>query len=229
MLKNKFFVDFEKKNLLSLVRSYSRSRKAAIRVLDVGCGFGRNIEVLEALEGVDVVGVDVNVEALAFNRAKGRSIFHPEDDGWKRKYDVIVMSHIIEHFLPEDLVNFMDGYLDFLKEGGRLIIATPLLSSYFYDDFTHVKPYVPESLLMIYGSVNPQVSINSNHCLDLASLWFRRSPFKIRRVRMRYLGGLGGKAIALINGGLALVFSLSFGLVGAKDGWLGMFVYRSKD
>ena len=50
------------------------------------------------------------------------------------------MSHVIEHFAPSDLLVFMDGYIDLLRPGGHLIIATPLMSPYFYDDFDHIKP-----------------------------------------------------------------------------------------
>jgi predicted SAM-dependent methyltransferase len=60
------------------------------------------------------------------------------------------MSHVIEHFSPKDLIPFLDDYLDRLKVGGRLVIAIPLLTPYFYDDFDHVKPYHPMGILMVF-------------------------------------------------------------------------------
>ena len=51
----------------------------------------------------------------------------------------------------------MDGYLDRLKVGGHLVIATPLMSNNFYDDFDHVRPYQSLGILMVFGGGAAQV------------------------------------------------------------------------
>ena len=65
----------------------------------------------------------------------------------KGQYDVLVMSHIIEHFQYQDLIKFIESYLGCLKTGGLLLIATPVMNPSFYDDFDHVKPYTHIGIL----------------------------------------------------------------------------------
>jgi len=191
-------------------------------ILDVGCGFGRYLRLLNR-PGMHAVGVDVSSEVVAHNQTMGFECYLPDATEWRMEYDCILMSHIIEHFSPSELVSFMEGYLQYLRPGGYLVIATPLLTNYFFDDFTHIKPYHPESILMIFGDANPQVSMRSSTKLVLRDLWFRRSAYRIRRVRMNYVGTAGKVVIKAINGMLAILYVASSGLLGKKDGWAGAF------
>ncbi len=170
-----------------------------------------------------MIGLDVNEDAVAHNIRNGYECYIPSDSAWKKEYDIILMSHIIEHFSPVELVHFMEGYLSNLRDKGHLVIATPLDTDYFYDDFTHIKIYPPESLLMIFGDGNRQVSMRSGIKLELRDLWFRTSAFKIRRMRACYLGRFGKAGIMLLNGLLVLAHLVTFGIVGKKDGWVGVF------
>lgn len=190
--------------------------------LDVGCGYGRNLRQLSR-PGLSIIGVDANSDAVEQNRSKGFECYLPDDNRWGREYDCMLMSHIIEHFSPPDLIRFMEGYLTYLKPGGALVIATPLLTDYFFDDFTHVKPYHPESILMIFGEGNHQVNMQSSAMLELRDLWFRTSAYKVRWVRTRYLGKFGKVLVKAINAVFALLHLASFGLLGKKDGWVGVF------
>jgi hypothetical protein len=74
----------------------------------------------------------------------------------------------------------MDTYLDRLKTGGHVIIATPLMSSSFYDDFDHIKPYQPLGINMVFNGRGEQVKYYSRHVLELLDIWFRRSPFTFK-------------------------------------------------
>lgn len=70
------------------------------RVLDVGCGYGRNLRVLREV-GCEAVGVEVNPDCIATIRAAGFRCLRPEElDEADAGYDVVLMSHIIEHFAP---------------------------------------------------------------------------------------------------------------------------------
>src|SRR5690349_793215 len=126
-------------------------QRAQGSVLDVGCGYGRYLRLLSE-RGVDAVGVDVNESIVQANRRDGLQCMTPEEFFRSAvKPRVILMSHVIEHFPPRDLVAFVDKWLDRLEPGGELVIATPLESPHFYDDFDHVKPYHPEGLMMVFG------------------------------------------------------------------------------
>jgi len=218
-------IDRERKFITKTLQERIASGQCA-SVLDVGCGYGRNLKEVSRL-GVEVVGVDVNPDAVAHNWSLGLKCYTPDRHEWERQYDAILMSHIIEHFSPNELVDFLETYLAYLKPGGCLIIATPLLTDYFYCDFTHIKPYLPESILMVFGGRETQISRRSRTVIELKDLWFRTSAYKIRWTRMRYLRGFRRMLLMGLNGVLSVLHSVSLGVLGRKDGWVGVFSKES--
>ena len=191
------------------------------RVLDVGCGYGRYLRRLAGL-GLDVTGVDANPTIVATNRSAGLRCISPSELGDER-FDVVLMSHVIEHFSPEPLLTFVDTYLDRIDEGGALVIATPLLSPYFYDDFDHVKPYHPLSLMMVFGPGAAQVRFYARNRVTLEDLWIRSSPLRSGPRRGRHLPGGERRLLQLADVASAIAFHATFRLVGRKDGWVGLF------
>ncbi len=193
------------------------------RVLDVGCGHGRFLERLHAA-GFDVTGIDINPDIVSANRKRGlRCLGADEFGATVDKYDVILMSHFIEHFPPETLLVVMDGYLDRLKKGGRLVIATPLMSDYFFDDFDHVKPYQPAGIRLVFEDDTAQIQYRSRNRLALRDLWYRRAPLKISHARGRYLTGVQSRLLLLLDLLAATLFVLSFRRIGKVDGWVGVY------
>ena len=193
------------------------------RVLDVGCGHGRLLARLQAA-GFEATGVEINPEVVATVRKAGLHCLTPDEFSRSNEpYDVLLMAHVIEHFGPADLLRFMDGYLDRLKPGGRLVIATPLMSDYFYDDFDHVRPYQPAGILMVFGEGAPQVQYYSRNKLALKELWFRRSPKLLRFARGRYLRTPSRWALFAMDVLAAAAFLVSARLFGTIDGWVGVF------
>ena len=210
----------EEQNLIRFVTSLDISPDQII--LDVGCGYGRNLNLLQS-KGLKVIGVDINSVILEANLQANLPCMTVEHfNQTDEEYDVILMSHVIEHLQPNDLLKFMDTYLDRLKLGGYLIIVTPLHSPYFYDDFDHVKPYHPIGIEMVFGGHNDQVQYYSRHRLKLQDIWFRRNPFKLR-----FFAGLHVKEYSklplIVNFLSVLLFRLSFRLIGRTDGWIGLY------
>jgi 2-polyprenyl-3-methyl-5-hydroxy-6-metoxy-1,4-benzoquinol methylase len=115
-----------------------RSAQEPFVILDVGCGNGRILNMLSTITPpqnmkLRVVGVEVNEESLKLNRQKGFECYSPNDlSKLNIKCDLLILSHIIEHFSPAELFKFMDSYLDYINPSGCLLIATPLYSNYFY-------------------------------------------------------------------------------------------------
>ena len=197
------------------------------KVLDVGCGYGNKLLLLREF-GLDVLGVEVNSAIVAKNLESGINCVTVEEfNSTSSKYDLILMSHVIEHFPPHDLLPLMDSYLDRLNMGGFLIIVTPLFSPYFYEDFDHVKPYHPTSINMVFCSDDAQVQFYSRNRLKLINLWFRRGPLKNVFMKDIYIPGLLHISI-IINVISALIFKASFGLIGRIDGWIGVYRKLSK-
>ena len=69
--------------------------------------------------GLDATAVDVNEEAVRSNNEKGlRCVTAAEWDRTDGLCDVMIMSHIIEHFPPKELLDFTEHYLARLKLRG---------------------------------------------------------------------------------------------------------------
>jgi len=133
------------------------------------------------------------------------------------------MSHVIEHLSSSELLHFMDAYLDRLKPLGYLVLATPLLSSNFYDDFDHVRPFSPTGLLMVFGDQTAQVQYYARNRLALKDLWFRKGPWRPSHVRARYIRSPMTRPVQIVEFLAAGVFHLSAGWLGRTDGWIGLF------
>jgi SAM-dependent methyltransferase len=212
--------DFEKEKIVAFVQRAARNGR---RILDVGCGRGRLMRPL-AQSGLDVMGVDANPELVRRNRADGlRCQTVEEHDGGSDRYDVILMSHVIEHFAPEGLVAFLDRYLDRLAPGGALVVATPLLSPYFHEDLDHVRPYPPGSLAMAFAPGVPQTRHRPRNRLELRDVWFRRGHWRPAYGRARFVRSWHTAPLVAVEAASALLFRASAGFLGRTDGWVGMF------
>jgi len=209
----------EDKKLLALVKRYA---PYSAKILDVGCGFGRYLAPLKE-RGYDVLGIDKNNQIIEQNLT--RNLPCMSVDGFAKlsdTYSMIILSHIIEHLMPQELLAFLDHYLEKLKPGGHLIIATPLYTNYFYDDYDHVKPYHPLGLQMIFDA-KTQIQYCSRHKMVLQDLWFRKSPFVTTFQRAKYLRSRKTKVLQLTDAFWALLFKLSGTFLGRKDGWIGVY------
>lgn len=210
----------EDKHILSFTASIQHD--VGRRALDVGCGYGSKMEKLAAA-GWDVLGVEVDDAALTTVKEKGFKCANPDE--FKKiagDFDLILMSHVIEHFDSDGLIAFMETYLDRLKQNGYLVIATPLLTRQFFDDPDHVRPYYPGSLLMIYGDAGHQTRLRSRQRLTLIDLWFRRQPWSINWSRGTSLKK-GITTARTVNILLAVLFLATFGIAGRVTGWVGLF------
>jgi glycosyltransferase involved in cell wall biosynthesis/SAM-dependent methyltransferase len=202
----------EDRYVLSLISDANKSR-----VLDVGCGCGRYLRPLRE-RGFDVVGVDEQTSVVTQLREEGFSVYHPyelESVGDK-KFDIILVSHVVEHLTPSELITFLDYYLDRMSIAGMLIIASPFLHSRFYDDYDHVKPYTPASIGFLFSDLQQQRE-KPRHRLYSEAIWVRRWPF---RIETRYgSAGLIRWVSLLLNLIFLLFFtSLGMSLVRKPDG-----------
>ena len=213
--------DYEVHRLVGYVARFGGKPDA--QVLDLGCGHGRLLRALAA-RGVAATGVEENEAIVAANRAAGLTCLTTAEFARSdASFDVIVMSHLIEHFAPEALVEFIDRHLDRLRPGGALILASPLASPYFHDDLDHVRPYPPASIQMVFSPGVPQTRHRPRNRMLLRDVWFRRAHFRpvsFKGMRMRTWTTL---PLAALECASALAFHASFQLFGRTDGWVGVF------
>lgn len=120
------------------------------RVLDVGCGYGDFLRVLQN-GGVRVYGVDVSSHAIKRIKSKVNGKFYilniankklPFKDNY---YDGVAILDVLEHIKSSELI--LREALRVLKPGGLIFVTTPnhqgflrkLLLPIFPDDPTHVN------------------------------------------------------------------------------------------
>ncbi|MHC4140467.1 MAG: class I SAM-dependent methyltransferase [Planctomycetota bacterium] len=218
---------FNERAILSrFVRSLGLTADQSI--LDVGCGFGRNLRWLTD-EGFHVVGVDINPRLVETVRDADLECMTVEElEARDDRFDVLLMAHIIEHFAPHDLLRFLDAHLDRLKVGGHLIIATPLMWARFFNDFDHVRPYHPRAILSVFGSDATQVQFHARNRLELVDLGLRRMPRGQESIFDQFAArhrGVVGRCLAVATRtGLRAIYRFSGGrLCGRTNGWIGLF------
>lgn len=205
------------------MRFVAEGAAGSLRVVDVGCGRGRYLRRLHQ-GGHEVVGVEENARQRDALAQEGFRVLAPGSPELKPEaFDVLLLSHVVEHMGPSDLAAFLAKYTSLLRPGGRLVVATPTLSPYFYDDFDHMRPYTPRAILMLLGEANAQLRFASSAAFSLEGLWFRRSPLEIRDCAARFLRGPAYWPLRLTDYAGAAIFFLSGGLLGRATGWVGLF------
>lgn len=221
ILAKAHYRNFERKKLAEIFRTRFRGKS----VLDIGCGQGGNFPILEKAN-CQITGVDANAEQVLALRAQGKDVYIC-DALPDRTYDVLLMSHVIEHITPEKLVPFMNHYLKRLRTGGKLVILTPLPGERFWHDATHIRPYLPQSLWMLIGGLDTAVSIRANHKMTLEDVWFFKDSFRTRKTRTYYHVPGVPDSIKHINSVwnilMAVLYLGTNGWFGVSASWMGIY------
>jgi SAM-dependent methyltransferase len=96
------------------------------RVLDVGCGYGRNAFLVQSL-GAEWIGLDVDSKVVNNLLEQGLTAVCGTLEEYARTspecFDTILLSQILEH-VPEP-IPFLRAAFDILKPGGRLYVSCP--------------------------------------------------------------------------------------------------------
>ena len=96
------------------------------KLLELGCGEGKFLNAIADLKQLDAQGIDLSEAAIARARAKGlnarRASIEEILDGQER-FDVIFMSHVLEHV--EDPLAVVKNSKELLNPGGEIIFSVP--------------------------------------------------------------------------------------------------------
>lgn len=109
------------------------------RVLEIGCGIGRNLGHLDG----NGVGVDHNAASVAIARERGLAAFTVADfqaseHARVAAFDALLLAHVIEHVGEQQGVCIVREYLDYLRPGGQVVLICPQEKGYPTDP-THVR------------------------------------------------------------------------------------------
>jgi 2-polyprenyl-3-methyl-5-hydroxy-6-metoxy-1,4-benzoquinol methylase len=129
------YLPYAKRNAVLSVLDLPAS--ATGHLLDVGCGNGEFIAHMRSL-GWNVSGIDFDSAAVSYARGQGLDVrvATVADLDEAPVYDVIVLTHVIEHV--SDPVELLRECAKRLRPGtGRLVIFTPNIRSFGHTLFKH--------------------------------------------------------------------------------------------
>lgn len=117
-------------------------------VLDVGCGFGNIIKQVAGYGFTNVMGIDISEEAVSHCTQDGLNVEKIDDivefcqSYSGNKFDLVVMTHVIEHLPKKQIIETLEALRSIMASGGTLYIATPNAQAasgayWAYEDFTH--------------------------------------------------------------------------------------------
>ncbi len=109
------------------------------RVLDIGCGLGRNLTNCDP----GSVGVDHNPHSVEVCRERGLIAHTPDGlsaaaDCGPASFDSLLCAHVLEHVDEESAVGLLEEYLPLVKPGGSVVLITPQEVGY-RSDATHIR------------------------------------------------------------------------------------------
>jgi hypothetical protein len=115
-----------------------------------------------------------------------------------------------------------------LAQEGRLVIVTPTPGERFYHDFSHVRPYLPQSVRHAFGQTGAPISFGEASLIELVDIYFFKDPYRTRLWRSFYVGGGISKVFTgTINTAFDIVWRLSAGRFGVIASWLGVYKLRA--
>lgn len=129
------------------------------RILDFGCGFGQILCALKDIGFSNIEGADINPAAISHLRERQLAAhdLSTEEDFYEThagNYDYVIMSHVLEHFPKDEVINQLRMVRKVIKSDGGLIVMVPNAQSntgcyWAYEDFTHHLLFTSGSLYYV--------------------------------------------------------------------------------
>ena len=150
-------------------RRFFRTLAPAQRILDIGCGTGKNVtEIQRLFPSLEFHGVDLLQDSqvppfVQYKRVDLEEGALPYPDEY---FDAILVVHVLEHL--HHPLRLGSEIHRVLKKGGRVYVETPnwislfipslavdrsqMQTINFFDDHTHVKPWSRQGLYAYLGA-----------------------------------------------------------------------------
>lgn len=146
--------------------TYVEYFRAGEDVLDLGCGRGEFLELLEK-KGCIAFGVEVDSDLAVICARKGLKVLHSDvleflEHKNAKKWDGIFIGHLVEHFDSASALRILDLASQSLNPYGRLVILTPNPNflpgiGEFWSDMTHLRPYTLNGLKDLFPRIGLRV------------------------------------------------------------------------
>lgn len=133
------------------------------RVVDLGCGNGEFVEMLNE-RGVDAVGVDADPEMVHHLRERGTAVVEQDVLAYMAdlpalSIDGVFAAHLVEHLPYEAVLHLVRDAYRALQPGGAIVLVAPDPRSLYahlemyYQHFGHVSFYDPRLLCFFLEQV----------------------------------------------------------------------------
>ena len=139
-------------------KPYVDDFRDAAPVLDVGCGRGEFLGLLEEA-GVEARGIDADADMVAYAQGEGLKVEQADALGYldglaDGSLGGIFAAQVVEHLPPAVLFRLLEFAARKLRAGGLLVAETinplsPLALRSYFADLTHAQPLVPETLALL--------------------------------------------------------------------------------
>lgn len=188
---------------------------------EAGSGMGRFPKIVREMFGFKIICIEINKNLANLTQNNGFKTINGNilQTGFdSNKFNIVHCSHIIEHFKYPEVSHALDEILRITKDGGFVIIRSPLMHPDFYLDIDHVRPYPPDCILNYFK--NKQQQRVGKHKIREIKRWHRRSAVKIR-ILERF------RITRFINTMLKLFWIIFKFPVSKKDGYI-LILQKSK-
>lgn len=138
------------KKLFNVQAPYQWNLRALLgdrRVLDVGCGIGRNLAHLAP----GSVGVDHNEHSVRVCRQRGLTAYTPDEFASRETgepFEGLLAAHLLEHLPDGQAGRLLRGYLPCLQPGARVVLICPQERG-FASDHTHTVYFDDDALRQV--------------------------------------------------------------------------------
>jgi 2-polyprenyl-3-methyl-5-hydroxy-6-metoxy-1,4-benzoquinol methylase len=170
-------------------------------ILDIGCGYGqmlsalgksgyKNLYGLELLqEAADYCNTELNLNVTC---SSDISLFSRENE---RKFDLIIMSHVLEHIPKDQTIDTLKCVKRMLTENGKVIIMVPngqapVHSYWMWEDFTHYTLFTAGSISYVLKAAGfKEIEFLDPHDLMAKPIFIRVFKFlfqKLYRLNARF-------------------------------------------
>lgn len=148
----------DKRNIINLqyaMRNWLQEIPRNSKILDVACGSGNILSLLQIEGFTDLYGVDISQEQVNIAHRQFPQVICADAIEYllqnPNKFSLITGFDILEHFNKDEAFQFLDAIYSALVPGGHLILQlpngdSPLSGGVIYGDLTHEVTYTTVSL-----------------------------------------------------------------------------------
>jgi 2-polyprenyl-3-methyl-5-hydroxy-6-metoxy-1,4-benzoquinol methylase len=138
------------------------------RVLEIGCGMGRLLAMLQKRGYNDLTGIDVDKSQIEVAKRENLNVYLAEAgeflENSPQKYNAIYCFDVLEHIEKEKQLPLFESINSKLMSGGFVVIRVPnalapTASYHRYDDFTHNISHTANSLSFLLHNAGLHFSV----------------------------------------------------------------------